>query len=43
MPKRCVVLNCSNVADKNKNIAIHVIQFYEDDTVGRAGVEAGSN
>ena len=31
MPKRCVVWNCSNVADKTKNIAIHVILFYGDD------------
>ena len=31
MPKGCVVGNCSNVADKTKNIAIHVIPFYGDD------------
>ena len=31
MPKRCVVWNCSNVADKTKNIALHVIPFYGDD------------
>ena len=31
MPKRCVEWNCSNVADKTKSIAIHVIPFYGDD------------
>ena len=31
MPKRCIVWNCSNVADKTQNIAIHVIPFYVND------------
>ena len=31
MPKRCMICNCSNVADKVRNITIHVIPYYGDD------------